>query len=208
MLKKLTLTLAVAGLAFSTSAYATASNGFYLGLQLGESDSDYSTSSSGLNDFYGYSSLPGTSIDSNEFAGRVYLGDQFNKFLALELGYSYLGNVEFNNIFGFSNADAELRQQAGDLTLKVMLPVTQQFNVFALGGAAYVFAKPNNVSSTASTLGVQTGSSESAFTATYGLGAGYDFNEHWGVDATWRRFNASGDIENIDLFTLGVAFHF
>lgn len=208
MLKKLTLTLAAAGVIFSASAYATANNGFYTGLQLGESSSNYSNSSSGLSDFYGYSSLPGASVDNNEFAGRLYLGDQFNKYVALELGYSYLGNVEFNHIFAISNANAELRQQAGDLTAKVMLPVTQQFNVFALGGAAYVYAKPNNVSSTASTLGVQTGSGEGQFTATYGLGAGYDFNQHWGIDATWRRFNASGDIENIDLFTLGAAYHF
>ncbi|MFN7097460.1 MAG: outer membrane beta-barrel protein [Gammaproteobacteria bacterium] len=208
MLKKLSFTLAAAGLIFSASAYATASNGLYLGLQLGESSADYSNSSSGLSDFYGYSSLPGASVDNNAFAGRLYLGYQFNKFVAAELGYSYLGNVEFNNIFAVSGATASLRQQAGDLTAKVMLPVTRQFNVFALGGVAYVGAKPNDVSNTASLLGVQTGSREGAFTATYGLGAGYDFNQHWGLDATWRRFNSSGDIENTDLFTLGAAYHF
>lgn len=208
MLKKLSLVLTAAGLLCSASAYATASDGFYLGLQLGEADANYSNSSSGLNDFYGYSSLPGASVDNQEFAGRAYLGYQFNKFFATELGYSYLGNYEFNNIFAISGASAELRQQAGDLTAKVMLPVTKQFNVFALGGLAYVYASPNNISSTAGFLGVQDGSGEGAFTATYGLGAGYDFNDHWGLDATWRRFNSSGDIENTDLFTLGAAFHF
>ncbi|MBY0545006.1 MAG: outer membrane beta-barrel protein [Gammaproteobacteria bacterium] len=208
MIKKVLLALATTMLAASTSVFATAKNGLYLGLQMGESKANYSDNSSGLNSFFSQPTLPNASIDENSFAGRLYMGYQWNKFIAAELGYNYLGNVQFNNIFGISGADADLRQQAADLSAKVMLPITKQFNVFALGGGAYVWAKAWNTSTTADTMGVEVGSSQGTFTPVYGLGADYDFNEHWGVDVSWRRFIANGDLEQTDLAMAGVAVHF
>lgn len=207
MIKKVLLVAAVA--LSSTSAFATASNGYYLGMQLGAANADYSTTSSGLKDLFGYSTLPGADIQNTSFAGRVYMGYQWNKFLAAELGYNYLGKVEYNNIFGVSGISSDLVQQAGDLTAKVMLPVTRQFNVFALGGVGYVWAKSCDTSKTASNLGIGSGTSaEGTFTPVYGLGAAYDFNQRWGVDVSWRRYIANGDIEQTDLAAAGVSVHF
>lgn len=208
MLKKLLVASAITGMMFASSAFATTVNGFYLGAQLGESSSDYQNDSSGIQDFYDANALYGASVDNKAFAGRAYLGYQFNKFVAAELGYTYLGDTEFNNILGISGIDAALRQHAGDLSAKVMLPITRQFEVFALGGAAYVYASPEDVSSTAKLLGYGNGSSEGSFTPTYGLGAEYDFTQHWGLDLTWRRFVGNGDIESNNLYTLGAAYHF
>lgn len=196
------------GLVCSGAALATGSDGYYLGLQLGESMSDYTTTSSGIIDFFGVPSVPGASIQNDAFAGRVYLGYQFNKFIAAELAYDYFGQVQFEKIYGISAASGDVTQQGTDLTAKVMLPVTKQFDVFALGGVAYVWAKSHDISTTASQLGLDSGSAEGAFAPVYGLGADYNFSDAWGVDLAWRRYLPRGDLSQISMATAGISYHF
>lgn len=201
MFKKVTVTAALLTSAcIALPAYATTVNGLYMGLQLGQSDADYSSSTNDI--------LAGSSVDNKSWAGRIYGGYQFNKFIAAEFGYTYLGKVGFNDILGVSGADADLQQQALDLTAKIMLPITRQFQVFALLGGDYMMANVTNISSTADNLGISGSGSQTAFGGTYGLGAEYDFNPNWGIDGTWRHFGGNNGIQNTDLFTLGIAWHF
>jgi OOP family OmpA-OmpF porin len=195
MLKKLALTTVVASLTLSASAFALTDNGLYSGVQLGRSH----TSDLG--------NYPNTDIDQNSFAGRAYLGYQFNKYISTELGYSYLGTVNFNNLYGIHGADGKLTQQSGDLIAKASLPLGNHFNLFALGGGAYLYGH-STVNSTASSAHITTGDDVSIVRPTYGVGASYDINNKVSLDLSWRQINGGSSYQNVNFAGLGVAYHF
>lgn len=200
MFKKLTI-VAFTSAILSLPAYAVTQNGIYLGLQGGESNANYSDDS--LSSDFDLAGANSSSVDNTSWAARIYGGYQFNKYIAAELGYSYLGQVDFNNIDGLNNADAQLLQQGIDLTAKIMLPITSKFSVFALLGGDYMIVSADSSSSSV----IQASGNQTGWGVTYGLGAEYDFNPKWGIDATWRRFDANNGIQDTDLFTLGIAWH-
>ncbi len=196
MLKKIVTLLALCA---STSIFA-ANSGFYMGIDLGGSRTNATNNSGGID-------LPGASVDKNSFAGGANIGYQIGKYLAAELGYMYLGQTKFNNILGVSGADAKVTQQSGDLLAKVLLPITHGLGAYALVGGAYVYEKPS-VNGKAKSLGVTAGNSEHGIRLTYGLGASYDFNPSWTIDASWRQIDHGNNIPQTDLVLGGLTYHF
>jgi len=97
-----------------------------------------------------------------------------------------------------------------------MLPLSKQFDLFALLGADYVHAS-SQLNHTAKTyaLGYKT---QSAFRPEYGLGAEFYFKQYWSVDLTWREFTKGGSssstsssgnhIEQTQQTMIGIAYHF
>ncbi|NNM58189.1 MAG: outer membrane beta-barrel protein [Legionellales bacterium] len=209
MFKKSSLAIMLSACMFSGAVLATGSDGYYLGLQLGESMSDYTTTGPGTMKYFDVPELPDASIQNDAFAARLYLGYQFNKYFAAEFAYDYFGTVTFDNIDNISGSSADIRQQGLDLTAKVMLPITKQFDVFALGGLSYRGAKAQNISTTADKLGLDAGGgTQYAFSPIYGLGADYNFNDAWGLDLAWRRFIQKDNLSQVSLATAGVSYHF
>jgi OOP family OmpA-OmpF porin len=187
MLKKVALAAAIASVGLSASAFAVTDNGLYTGLQLGRSH---------VTDI----SVPHTDTDPNSFAGRAYLGYQFNKYISTELGYTYLGTVHWNNIDGVHGWDAKATQQSGDLIAKASLPIGDHFNLFALGGGAYITSHQSS--------SITTDFDDSEFRPTYGVGASYDINSKVSLDLSWRQINGGSDDPNFNFASLGVAYHF
>jgi opacity protein-like surface antigen len=197
MFKKIHIALAVVSIGFSASAFA-AKSGLYTGIELGGTRTNFSSSDL---------ALPGADIDKNSFAGRVELGYQFGQYLALEMGYAYLGYNKFNNAFNISGLDGHITQQSGDLIGKVLLPVTHGLGLYALVGGAYVYEKPT-LTGSAKSMGFSISGSEHAIRPTYGLGVSYDFNPKWTIDASWRQINSGSNIPQIDFMSGGITYHF
>ncbi|NNM59948.1 MAG: outer membrane beta-barrel protein [Legionellales bacterium] len=192
-----------------TNAFASSANGIYAGLQGGVSNTDYDSVSGKTvqNYFNAYAPLTFDSQGNNNLAGRIYLGYQFNRFFSTELGYAYLGNVTLKNIDNVSGANADLWENATDLTAKAKVPLPLGLNVFGLAGVAYANVNTSGVSNRAENLGLSDSQSESGFTGVYGVGAGWDIGRHFGLDAEWRHYAQNGSIPSTNAITAGFSIH-
>lgn len=159
-----------------TSVASAASNGLYAGGSLGYGDIDNSAGHL----------IPFTSdawVDG--MAGRLFAGYQFNKYLALEGGYSFQEN-------GFLKATT---QNSGDLEAKGMWPITERFNIFGKLGGAYVSQDQ------------QGGGTSDGVRPLYGVGLGYDLTPKMSTTLDLTRILGSGSIHDSNFAMLGLAYH-
>jgi len=96
------------------------------------------------------------------FAWNGNLGYQFNKFFALESGYTHFHNVITNS--------GNIQTQGVDLLAKGILPINSQFNVFAKAGAMDVFTKVSPNASYVAFASVN----RSRITPEFGIGTSYN----------------------------------
>lgn len=182
-----------------------APNGPYLGLQLGQSHSDYSASSEDVDTPI----LGPATIDKKDpsgFGGRLYAGYQFNRYLASELGYIMFNTVKIDNIFGIPNANETIKPRAGDLVAKIMVPFAEKFDIYARLGAAYLYVTRNYNSP--ATIVEPNSSNSHKFRATYGIGADYQISPTLSTDLSWMQVQGGAGFSSSRLMALGLAYHF
>ena len=114
--------------------------------------------------------------------------------------------MDWSNLYGNNKASGDIEQQAGDLVLKPILPLSRSFQLYAIGGVAYVHAS-SSINTTAKNLGI-TDETETEFRPVYGLGAELYFQQYWSADLSWRRINGGGNVEQSDEAMIGIAYHF
>lgn len=201
-----------------------ANNGFYTGVQLGQSKLDASASKLKVKQLpylvNGNSVLvQGPSkvkVDNDGFGGRAFLGYQFNQHVSLEGGYTQFADTKISNIFGITGRNETLHQGALDGVIKLMQPFATRYHVYAKGGAAYVFgekisdASAQTVSQPGNTL-VSAQYSKNAVEAlrpTYGVGIDVDITRHISSDLSYTQILGNGDIQTSSLEMLGFSYHF
>lgn len=191
--QKLILSLAIAGLASfgaaSIASAATAPAG-YVGVQIGQGDTHWSKGD--------VKNVTSASIDNNRLTGRVFAGYQFNENLAAEFGYSHFDDTKYKRINGTS-ANGKIREYVYDLVGKAILPLPNNFNVYAKAGVANVHAKAS---------GSLNSNNGTATELTYGLGAAYDVTPVVPVDLSWTHINSGSGIPKSDFVALGISYHF
>lgn len=219
----LKLAASVFTLVACSSTYAS-DDGFYTGIQLGQSKLDASATSLKVKDIpylvNGSQELAqGPSkvkVNNDGFAGRGYLGYQFSKYFSLEGGYTQYATTKISNIYGISGQDETLHQGAADGVLKATLPIGSRFNVFAKAGEAYVFGeKITDATGTVSATNPNQLQSVTykkedvdTFRPTYGLGMGLIVTQRVSLDFAWSHIASGSGIQDTQLLTLGVAYHF
>lgn len=164
----------------------------YVGLQAGMADT-------GLKSF-------SENVDKDfALSGRLFAGYDFSKYFAVETGYFLVQpKTEFKNA-GVKVGD--VRTMAYDLVGKIKAPVMDNFGVYAKFGPAYLMQKSTAVS----------GYSDSAnkLTVTYGVGAYYNLNDSWSLDAGYTHYRSGqskqykdDEQSSVDFYSLGVSYKF
>jgi len=141
----------------------------------------------------------GLSCDDKDTSFRVFGGYQFTPNISAELGYADLGRAKLS---GPGGSD-ELKATAWDLSGIFQWPFEKTgFSVFGRLGLYYGKVELS---------GLDTGSKTSG-NATFGLGAGYDFNRNLGLRAEWQRYSkmkarndATGVEDDGDVDVLGIS---
>lgn len=158
----------------TSSAFAAHNSGAYVEANVGGA---YASTKI---DFFGT-----TDTESASAVGaNANLGYQFNRFIAAEVGYTYYGN----------DIDASM----GDVAVKAILPITDDFSLFGKLGAGYIGANNNDHGSFDEWAGV------------YGIGAAYAITPSLDVNVQFQGatiWNAFGDT-NIGLVSGGLTYHF
>jgi OOP family OmpA-OmpF porin len=161
--------------------------GFYVGGAFGQVE---------YQDFCEGISGPGISCDEKDTAWKILGGYQFNRNLAVELGYANLGEVSASG-FGVS---ATVEATAFDLVAVGSFPVVDKLSVY--GKLGLFRADFEGRSSVGATLD----ESENGFT--FGIGLRYDVMRNLGVRAEWQRYNEIDGELDADVLSIGVIWRF
>lgn len=207
---------------FAAAVSAHADVGFYVLGSVGQSrfDHDGGGFQGEVRDIESEFGIRFSSDDKKDTGYKLQLGYQFNEHFAIEGGYIDLGELTYK---GGLRADADNafnlkgKSEASGVNLDALLtlPINAGWSLF--GKAGVINAK---VKSKAAIHLIEDGDastesdSESAtkLKAHFGIGAAYKFHQNLSVRAEIERFNELGDSKtgkyNVDLFSVGVAYHF
>lgn len=211
-MKSLTLryVIAILGLSFIGLGYAGAINqsktnqyptGFYLGVQLGASETHY-----GLSGFENTNTnnqvLNGT-VDGSGFGQRGLIGYRFTKNWAAEAGYTHYSTTSGDALTysdGTNGVSGNIKEQSFDLYVKGILPLAQEVDLYAKLGAAYLSSK----TSTSAGFSKSRSGTKPAFAG----GATYNVDNNFAVDVSYNRIQGSGRLKSADLFAVGFYYYF
>lgn len=222
------------GALLSHSSFA-ATIGPYIGLQLGWGDVNQGKFIEPRIEDSVKRTIPGLTVNALHIGyrdtgrgGRIYLGYQFNTYIAAELGYSRFtslnfrasmdGNVKLLQELGVEIpaalvANIRVNTDAFDLVMKAMYPVTEKFSIYGkLGlaslnslGAADLTLKTPLVD-----LSIVANPSINLIYPVIGLGMQYQPTEHVGIDLAVTRIQKVDPClyPSIDMATVGIIYYF
>jgi len=140
------------------------------------------------------------------FAGRLAGGYQFNQNVATEIGYLRFSDIAFSGIAGNPLQNVSLREKAIDFMTKLMLPLTNNFNVYGKLGLAYLKANGSTVVDQKPYLAYS-----DSWDPALGLGLSYDITPGLLIDLAWthlQRIGGDQAIPSADFYSIGLAYYF
>ena len=215
------LALALAGIAglgatgaMAADAPSTFAGNWYLGGGLGQARAkvDDSTVTSVLSGTG--ATATATSRNRNSIEGKLFLGYQFNRFIAVEGGYFRLGDFKFDTTTAPAGTlHGEMKNRMGwNLDAVGSVPIVRDkfmllgrvgvqssktYDLFAGTGAAGTLANP--------------APSRNLVSYKYGLGAEFDFTKNVGTRLEWERYRVSDGFSgkmNADAITASLLYRF
>jgi len=185
------LLAAVSLLMLPTLALSQGTEGWYLGIGIGQSKAK------GACDGV---SGPGITCKETDTAGKILGGYQLSKNFALELAYADLGQAKAT-FSGFGSTT--IGTKGFEFTGIGMLPVGERFSVLAKAGMFNwkVDAKDGT--------GLVGSTSASGTDLTFGFGLKFDFTKDFAVRGEWQRYKDVGDMNTTgqgDVDFIGISF--
>lgn len=145
---------------------------------------------------------------SNQWGTRVFMGYKVNPYGAVEGGFTYYSDVDFNTGNFQTCTSANDRVRAFDLVGKGSLPVSA-FELFFKAGAAAIYETTSgSLNSATKTGGCGNSKNVVKYHPTLSVGAGYDLSQSWVADVSWNRLIVGGAVNYMDFFALGISYHF
>lgn len=160
--------------------------GWYFGVSVGQSKFDVP----------GVAGVTTLSTEDDDMGWKIYGGYQFNKHLAVEVGYHDFGGFTQSGTPGPFNVQGDV---TGVSAAAVgILPLNPSFSLFGKAGLIFL-----DISSTASGPLVVT--AEDGTELLVGVGARYNFNRNVGIQLEWEYFG--GDLKT-NFLSLGLRYKF
>jgi hypothetical protein len=165
---------------------------------------------------------------SSQFGSRLYLGYKFNQYAGFEGGFTYFSGISYvlKDSTLTPAAGTTGRVRAIDFLGKLDYSYNNTIGIFGKFGVSATYTTtpgalnitnyrtvPVPVSPTyptgqkpAQTTGSNTYTVK--LSPTFAVGASYDLNQSWQIDATWTRYLVGGSISGMNLYALGISYHF
>lgn len=148
---------------------------------------------------------------SSQFASRIYIGNQFNQYAAIEGGGTFFSSIRYDSVDVKTYGSTDQRVRDLDVVFKGILPL-QNFSLYVKGGVAVAYVTkggafnpeyiPAESRITAST------SYKNKFAPTYSVGASYDLDQSWAIDASLNVLQVGDSVGNLSFFGVGFSYHF
>ena len=169
-------------------------NGFYMGLGVGMSKMDAPAMT--INN---QSATP----DRNGMGGRVFMGGQFNRRGAFEMGYTHYAPATYN-VKSSSGNTPELRISAIDFTFRGIFPVGETGIAF-FGMPGLALASATGSGSLSPTGGH--GPNSTSLRPKVGVGVSYELSQSWLAELAFQRMFGSGLVRSSSLLALSFSYH-
>jgi OOP family OmpA-OmpF porin len=159
-------------------------------------------------------SLGATSVsstaDDSDSAFKLQIGTRVNKNFAIEGGYFNLGKFNYSaTTVPVGTANASYKADGWNITAVGILPVGEQFSVFAKLGGIYTQTKSSLTCSGAVTC---TSGKDNKGGVVYGLGASYNLTKQTSIRAEYEVYDKVGadniGTTKVDVWSVGVAYKF
>ena len=207
--------IAVSALAVPLAVAADQAAGWYVGGSIGQSRVNYSSST--LVSDLAAGGITGTgTVSTNDTAGKLFVGYQFNPNLALEGGYFNMGtflkaNGTFTKPAPGGTFAATAKGQGGNFDVVGMLPFGQGFAGIGRLGVAYFETKAEATASVAGFSGYSNATSNKTVVDA-GLGLQYEFTKSVAGRLEWQRYfkvgNSNTGSGDVDFYSLGITVKF
>ncbi len=188
----------------SALTYATGS-GLYLGVMAGPATNQ---SQDQYVQLANSNSFTLASPNSNQIGGRMYVGYKFNSYGGIESGLTYFSTINYDTINGAATCTSP-RVNISDVDLVGVgtLPIGS-FGVFVKAGVAGMYESTSGAITGSNVNDCGNTSNIIRVRGTASVGASYDISQTWVADVSWTRLMTKGIIQNMDLYALGISYHF
>lgn len=136
-----------------------------------------------------------SSVDDKDTAYRIHAGYQLQRYLAVEAGYVDLGRTSIRStVRPAGSLDTRIKAKGFDVSAVGMLPLGEQFTIFARLGAfgAETRASFSGGGSVVLFNGEETQKKRTT-NAVYGIGATFNFSPRLALRAEWNRYQKLGN---------------
>ena len=177
--------LQVSAIMFATAVSVPAFAGGYVGAGAGQASADVCGE---------LHALGATRCDDEDTGFKIFGGYQVNENFAVEGSY-----VDYGDITA-SDGEVSLKGEITAFAISGVgvIPVTEQFSIFGKLGVAFWDAEAS-----ASGFGSV---SDDGTDLTYGVGAGFDVTDAFGLRGEWERLDSDGD--DVDLLSVSAVLKF
>ena len=138
---------------------------------------------------------------------RAFVGYQFHRNWAAEVGYGLVGRAQGQGDFGGGTASFKQQAYAWDVSILGSFEIVNRVWAFGRLGA---YSARSTLEQEGTTFG-QLNDADSQTGVVYGLGVGYHFS-HFGVRAEWQRYGNIGNNnfghDDVDVFNLAAMLRF
>lgn len=199
--------LATAIFAIMTNVYAVAP-GFYMGLSTGPATNGGGTEQvQAESNGSGVTTTTPATPSSSQWGTRVYIGNKFGKYASVEGGLDYVPGIEYNTKNVQTCSGASVRVRAFDVMGKGEFGLGS-FSAFGKAGAAIVYQSASGAFNPGDngTCGKSTYTNQ--IKPVFAAGVSYDLSQNWVADLSWTRLMTGGIPGNVDMFGLGISYHF
>jgi OOP family OmpA-OmpF porin len=205
----------ICGVCAATALPAVAAQtqaGFYLGVSAGEASFDIEKSDldgAVLSSLLSQGLIPtsrASTFEDSDTSLSLFAGYHFNSYIAVEAGYLDLGTVEHRStgtvnppgpvVSAPFSMDVDVESKGFTLAALGSLPLGEVFNLHGHFGILFATTDLSVTARLASSVGSDTQELDS-IGGFYGVGAGFNFGQHWSVSLDWTRYDNVGD-ENDD----------
>lgn len=204
-MNKRKLALMATGATLATNAFAVLP-GFYMGLMLGPATNNGSNVQAQV-----LSTPPSTTEvtpQSQQFGSRIYMGYKSSQYFGAEGGFTYYSGIKYDAGDANTCSTPLVRVRDLDVMGRGSIPFGPGFEGFAKAGAAVVYMTTSGCLNT--DLSQQCGrtSYSNQVKPVASAGLSYDMTQNWVIDASWTRLFTGGVIGSMDMYALGLSYHF
>ncbi|MDR3490634.1 MAG: outer membrane beta-barrel protein [Gammaproteobacteria bacterium] len=205
---KIGLSIAIVTTSLAINAFATTA-GVYVGAQVGQSNTH--------NGAVNFPSFPGAATTvrvspSNTGLGyRFLLGYDVTSYGGIEFGITHYAASTYKAPAGTACNNPAIREYGAEILGKGMVPVSV-FSLIGKAGIAVIKSSKSgslimNSGGTTSCSSNQNTNSTTVRPA-IGVGMSYDLTQNWVIDLSWMRVLKGGGLQNADLRSIGITYHF
>lgn len=187
-----------------SNAYAVAP-GFYMGIMGGPATNDGGTQY--VQPATGTTTIPATP-KSSQFGSRLYMGYKINQYGGMEGGLTYFSGINYDTGDVPACSGVKVRVRDIDFVGKGSIPIGNSFEAFGKAGVGLVYVTTSSPMNPdfSSTCGNSNYSNK--FKPVVSIGANYTLTQNWVAEASWTRIMVSSAVSNVDLYALGISYHF